>query len=125
MPALPIYLGGMYTSAKQFAGLVPLPDLVIYLRQDAALLVQRTLARGHWRLQTGAPGAVERFIATALTTFEHLVQMPAIARQLVIVQGQAQGLAVQPTAGGVKSAKWFLPILNKGVAAVNYDYSQN
>lgn len=106
---------------ERFARLAPLPDLVLYLRQDTPLLVQRTLARGHWRLQTDTPAVVERFIAAALTTFERLVQMPAIARKLIVVQGCPQGLAVEPTTG-VAMAQWFVPILDGSVAAVNAAY---
>lgn len=106
---------------ERFGKLVPLPDLVIYLRQDTALLVQRTLARGHWRLQTGGSAAVEHFITTARTTFERLVQLPSIARKLIVVQGQPEGLAIAPGSGAA-TAHWFLPILGSSIAAVNAAY---
>lgn len=73
-----------------FAGLVPLPDVVVYLRQDEAVLVERILARGHQRVPDNSLAAAAHFVQQAVTVFDELVQAPAIAKRVVVVDGARQ-----------------------------------
>jgi hypothetical protein len=57
-----------------FARLVPLPDLAIHVRQSEAVLIERTLKRGHKRIPNRSRGQVERFIRRAVNTFDELIQ---------------------------------------------------
>lgn len=70
-----------------FARLIPLPDVIVYLRQPASLLIDRTIKRGHKRIPDRSPRTVARFITQALATFEKLVQNPAVENRLVVVDG--------------------------------------
>ena len=71
-----------------FARLVPLPDMVIYIRQDETKLIQRTMARGHKRIPSGSNGQVELFIKRAIKTFEILTKIPVVESRLVVVDGE-------------------------------------
>lgn len=70
---------------QQFAELLPLPDAIIYLRPPEPVLVERTLRRGHRRVRHAAEGGASRFISRAVTVFDRLSGIPAIAHRLVIV----------------------------------------
>lgn len=72
---------------SDFIRLIPLPDVVVYLRQDTATLIQRTLARGHKRIPSGSLEHVELFIRRAEKTFDKLIQSPEIKSRLLIVDG--------------------------------------
>ena len=67
-----------------FAGLVPLPDVVVYLRQPERLLVERTMKRGHKRIPYHSYGEVVRF---AVATFDKLVQYPVVENKLCVIGG--------------------------------------
>lgn len=70
-----------------FAELVPLPDFVISLKQPEAVLVERTLRRGHGRVG-GEAEKVASFIHRARITFDYLESHPHLAGRLVLVDGQ-------------------------------------
>lgn len=78
-----------------FARLVPLPDVVVYVQQDEAVLIERTLARGHQRVPDHSATAVAYFIKQAVNVFDTLVQYPAIAGRLLVADG-AQQLVTGP-----------------------------
>jgi len=78
------------TDLLDFARSVPLPDEVVYLRPDIDVLVQRTMARGHKRIRGGSYELVEHFILQAVSTFDGLVQVPALASKLFVVNGDQQ-----------------------------------
>jgi thymidylate kinase len=69
-----------------FVKSVPLPDIVIYLRQDEETLIKRTLIRGHKRIPTGSREMTERFIRRAVITLNKLTQNPNVASRLFIVE---------------------------------------
>lgn len=73
---------------ETFAKLVPLPRVVVYIRQPDALLIERTLQRGHKRIPTGSPELVKLFVSRATTMFEILIRQPAICGRLLIIDGQ-------------------------------------
>jgi hypothetical protein len=73
---------------SSFARLVPLPDVAVYIEHDEAVLIERTLARGHKRIPKGSYAHVECFIKRAADTFDKLVQDPAIESKLLVVDGE-------------------------------------
>ena len=70
-----------------FARLVPLPDVVVYLRQPESLLIDRTMKRGHKRIPDRSYRNVVRFVKQAVRTFDTLVQNPAVENKLLVVDG--------------------------------------
>jgi thymidylate kinase len=81
-----------------FASLVPLPQVVVYLRQDEAVLVERIVARGHPRVPTHSLSGAARFVRQAANVFDELVQHPAIEPRVVVVDG-AQKVVMTPGSG--------------------------
>ncbi len=73
-----------------FARLVPLPDVAVYVQQDEAVLIERTLLRGHNRIPHGLYNNVERFIKHAVATFEQLRQEPALENKLLVVDSHGE-----------------------------------
>lgn len=80
-----IAVGPRQEQIETFGKLVPLPDAVVYIRQPAVLLVQRTLQRGHKRIPNGSTELAMRFVTYANTVFEVLIQQPAISDTLVVI----------------------------------------
>jgi thymidylate kinase len=70
-----------------FAKLIPLPDVIVYLRQPESLLIDRTVKRGHKRIPDRSYSNVVPFIRQAITTFDKLVQNPAVESKLLIIEG--------------------------------------
>jgi thymidylate kinase len=70
-----------------FAGLVPLPDVVVYLKQPEALLIDRVMKRGHNRIPDRTYGQVSRFVKRAVVTFDQLAQHPAVEHKVLIING--------------------------------------
>jgi adenylate kinase family enzyme len=70
-----------------FAELIPYPDVVVYLRQPEAVLIDRTMKRGHKRIPDRSYGNVVPFIEQAIATFDKLVQNPAVKSKLLVVDG--------------------------------------
>jgi hypothetical protein len=70
---------------ETFARLVPLPDVAVYVRQDEAVLVGRTLERGHRRVPDRLPAHVRLFIGRAAETFQLLAQQPRVQARLVVL----------------------------------------
>jgi thymidylate kinase len=81
-----------------FARLVPLPHVVVYLRQDEAVLVERIRARGHARVPDHSLTAAAHFVRQAVIVFDELVQNPAIEQRVVVVDG-AQQIVTAPGYG--------------------------
>ncbi|MCE7981961.1 MAG: hypothetical protein DYG89_12265 [Caldilinea sp. CFX5] len=78
----------------------PRPDLVLYYRQPATVLIERTLRRGHKRIPERSQEKVERFIGHARQVFETVVAEPAIRQRTLIVNGQSQQIEYSPAAEG-------------------------
>jgi hypothetical protein len=68
-----------------FARLVPLPDVAICVQQDEAVLIERTLARGHKRIPDGSYAQVKRFIERAADTFDKLMRQLLLESRLLVV----------------------------------------
>jgi hypothetical protein len=68
-----------------YAELVPLPDAVLYLQQEEAVLVSRTLERGHARVAGSSSAEVAHFIRQAVAVFDELISAPQIQDRLLIV----------------------------------------
>jgi adenylate kinase family enzyme len=71
-----------------FVRLVPKPDVVLHVQQDEAVLIERTIARGHKRIPDGSRAMVERFIKHATVTFDNLVRQLALEGRLLAVDGR-------------------------------------
>jgi hypothetical protein len=71
-----------------FVRLAPKPDVVFHVQQDEAVLIERTLVRGHKRIPDGSQVMVERFIRRATDTFDNLVRQLAVDGTLVAVDGK-------------------------------------
>lgn len=75
---------------------IPLPDLVLYYKQPEALLVERTLRRGHKRIARSTPAQVQCFIHHAYTTFEYIGRAASLRRQIIMLDGQSHQILQQP-----------------------------
>lgn len=73
--------------ARTFVELSPLPDIVIYLRQDEATLVDRIMQRGHPRIPASTPReAILQFVRSAQNAFDVAVMHPRIADRVAIIE---------------------------------------
>jgi thymidylate kinase len=81
-----------------FASIVPLPQFVVYLRQDETILAERILARGHPRVPDRSLADVVHFVKQAVNVFDELVQNPAIEQRVVVVDG-TQKIVMAPGSG--------------------------
>lgn len=97
---------------------VPLPDTVIYLRQEQEVLVERTLARGHKRVHDGSRSMTERFIHRAVTMFDKLVQTPTVVSRLLVVDPDQTVQTSQPVDHSSGQAR-VLTLLRSALVLVN------
>jgi len=104
-----------------FAGLVPLPDIVVYVIQSESVLIERTLARGHKRIPDRSYASVERFIKRAGTIFEALRQQPALKGKLLVVDGQ-QNRIVDQDSPDSRSFALALKLVRAGIDVVNTEH---
>jgi|SRR5688500_8619039 len=72
---------------SRYVELVPLPDVVLYLQQEEAVLVSRVLGRGHARIAESSPDKVVHFIRQAVAVFNELINTPKIQERLLILDG--------------------------------------
>ncbi|HMN29544.1 MAG TPA: hypothetical protein PKE45_15445 [Caldilineaceae bacterium] len=87
-----VHLAGKanHQDLARFAGLVPLPHVVVYLRQEEAVLIERILARGHPRVPDHSLAAAAYFVQQAVAVFDELVHDPLIKNRVVVVDGAQQ-----------------------------------
>jgi hypothetical protein len=71
-----------------FLGLAPLPDAVVYVQEQEAVMVSRTLARGHRRVPEGSVEDARQFVRGAVRVFERLAAEAAVRRRLVVVDAR-------------------------------------
>lgn len=71
---------------REFAERVPLPDVVIYVRQHEDVLVKRTLKRGHPRISKPTDDTIAQFVHQATLAFEQLSEHERIAPRMIVVQ---------------------------------------
>ena len=74
----------------RFLALIPLPDAVIYLQQAENVLIDRTLSRGHKRIQAHSSPMVKKFIEHALCIFNRIEHEPSVRSKLIIIDEQYQ-----------------------------------
>lgn len=78
---------------SDFLRRVPLPDVIVYLRQPSSLLIERTRKRGHNRIQTRANDQdVAAFIEQAVLIFEEIKRYPRFADRLLVINGEQNKL---------------------------------
>lgn len=77
---------------SRYVELAPLPDAVLYLQQDEAILVSRTLGRGHARVSGSSPDKVVHFIRQAVAVFNELISAPKVQERLLILDGEVDFL---------------------------------
>jgi hypothetical protein len=99
----------------RFAALVPLPDVIVYVREDERVLLERTLRRGHARIPDGSPQAVGLFVGRAVTAFDALWREARRSRRMPVVEGRSGvGIGVRDYAVTVRRA---LDLVNAGLEA--------
>ena len=76
------------TKIAKYVELIPLPDVILFLRQDETILVSRTLKRGHARVDGSSPEKVTHFIRQAIAVFDELIAVPKIQERLLVVDGE-------------------------------------
>lgn len=70
-----------------FVKLIPLPDVVVYIRQPESTLIERIVKRGHKRIADPSYENIACFVRRAIDTFDKLVQEPAVENKLLVVDG--------------------------------------
>ena len=103
-----------------FKTLVTLPDVVIYLKQEEKVMIERTLIRGHKRIPDGSRELVERFVHRAVTTFDELTVDPSVRSRLVIVSN-SQDIVVPPEYQHHSKQSFVLNLLQAGIDVINND----
>jgi thymidylate kinase len=88
----------VYTRAKcspqelrAFAGLVPLPELVVYIRAPVDVLVRRALERNDARreLRSKDRGAIEEYVGRAIDVFDRITEPDRIRDRVLVVDNPA------------------------------------
>ena len=85
-----VYTGAHYTCEEiaRFASLVPLPDIIIYIKVPMDILVQRSLLRTDppREMRSRNRELIEKHINRAVKMFDQLVAAENIQRRLLIVE---------------------------------------
>ena len=68
-----------WSKVKEFTTLVPLPDVLVYVRAPESAIIARTLRRGHKRIHASTRQNVELFVRRALAVFSFLQEQPRLA----------------------------------------------
>ena len=92
-----VYSSALYTAEEiaRFASLVPLPDIIIYIKAPVETLVQRSLLRADppRELKSRNRELIEKQINRAVSMFDQLVEAENIQSRLLIVENS--GLSEQ------------------------------
>ncbi|KPJ93405.1 MAG: hypothetical protein AMJ53_07290 [Gammaproteobacteria bacterium SG8_11] len=83
-----------------FVKAAPLPDMIAYLKQPQSILLERTLRRGHPRIEARSKRKVELFVKQAVETFETLQTLPQIADRLVLIDGKSKAVTKPRSVNG-------------------------
>lgn len=102
----------------EFIGLVPLPDIAIYVRQDEVVLIKRNLKRGHKRIPSGSSANVERFVKRAVDVFETLGRQPALEGRLLVMDRHRE-ITIPQDCRRAPPLATALKIILAGIDAVN------
>ena len=85
-----VFTDAVYTREEiaRFAGLVPLPDAILYIKAPVDILVQRSLLRTDppREMKSKSPALVEKYVKRAVTVFDQLVEAENIQRRTLIVE---------------------------------------
>jgi thymidylate kinase len=85
-----VYSGAHYTCEEiaRFAGLVPLPDIIIYIKAPMDILVQRSLQRTDppREMRSGNRELIEKHINRAVKMFDQLIAAENIQDRLLVVE---------------------------------------
>ncbi len=85
-----VYSGAHYTCEEiaRFATLVPLPDIIIYIKAPLDILIQRSLLRADppREMKSRNRGLIEKHINRALKMFDQLIAVKNIQCRLLIVE---------------------------------------
>lgn len=75
---------------ERFARLVPLPDLIVYVRTPVDTLVRRALSRSDVRreMRAQSPAVVTEYISRAVTVFDRLVEVERIRERLLVMTNE-------------------------------------
>jgi thymidylate kinase len=85
---------------SNFVQSAPLPDMIAYLKQPRAILLERTLRRGHPRIREVSQRNVQFFVEQAIETFEKLQTIPQIADKLFVIDGYNNSVIKPPSKNG-------------------------
>ena len=84
-----VFTGSIVTSAEiaAFANLLPLPDLVVYIKAPVEVLVRRALQRPDPPREMGKkdPVMTEKYVRDATTIFDQLMESERIKSRLLVV----------------------------------------
>jgi deoxyadenosine/deoxycytidine kinase len=85
-----VYTSALYTSEEiaKFAALIPLPDVVVYIKAPVTTLVNRSFRRtdAPREMRSKSQAQVETYIHRAVTMFDQLVETEEIRSRVLIVE---------------------------------------
>jgi len=85
-----VFTNALYTPEEiaRFASLIPLPDIIVYVRAPVDSLVKRSLQRTDRRreIESQNLAQIEKYVKRAVTMFDQLVAAEAIRSRLLIVE---------------------------------------
>jgi len=88
--------GNLNGNLSDFVESAPLPDMIAYLRQPQSILMERTLRRGHPRIQERSKDKVQFFVEQASKTFEKLQSLPQIADRSFVIDYENNAVTKPP-----------------------------
>ncbi|UCC50162.1 MAG: hypothetical protein JSV68_13710, partial [Anaerolineaceae bacterium] len=84
-----VYNKAYYTPEEisQFAGLIPLPDLIVYVKAPVDSLIKRSLQRSDppREMKSKNPDEVEKYVNDAVAMFDELVNTEEIRSRLLVI----------------------------------------
>lgn len=99
-----------------FLRLMPLPDVIAYLKQPEQLLIERTRARGHNRIpEESDSGEIASFISQAVQMFEQIRGYPGLADRLLVIDGE-RNLIEPREAHADPLLEWAADLIRAGLA---------
>jgi deoxyadenosine/deoxycytidine kinase len=75
---------------NDFIQMVPHPDMLIYLKRDEDILIERTLRRGHKRIPKNSPERVRFFIEQAIAIFRKIEKDPQFSEKLIKISSDGK-----------------------------------
>ena len=71
-----------------FVRVVPLPDAAIYVTRNEAILIDRTLGRGHKRIPDHSYASTKLFVKRALDTFDRLARLLVFEKRMMTIDSE-------------------------------------